>query len=163
MSQKPLKIFLAIAGIALAVLILNSLPTTIVKTTKTPVETVSGADFYFLEGFSDLLEDDFETMLEDRGVPAEDYAENLGEYFTKDELYELEAKATLAEVFEETWLLATPQDLEALRQIFQLDADYDFDAYDHTQVRPAEYVNLADLLTEYYHTINTVEDYDVVE
>lgn len=163
MSKKPLKILFAVTAVALAVLLLNSLPTTIVKTTKTPVETISGADFYFLEGFSDLLEDDFETMLEDRGVPREDYEGNLDEYFTKDELYELELKSLLAESLEETWVLANPQDLEKLRQIFNLDTGYDFAAYDHTQVKPTEYTNLADLLSEYNHALTTVEDYDVIE
>ena len=163
MSKKPLKIFLAVVGVVLAVLVLNSLPTTIIKTTKTPIEVISGADFYYLAGFSDLLEDDFEAMLEDRGVPQEDYEANLTEYFTPDELYELETKSTLAATLEETWVLANPQDLEKLRQIFNLEAEFDFSAYDHTQVRPAEYANLADLLSDYFYSLNTVEDYDVIE
>ena len=162
MSKKSLKIFLAVVAVALAVLVLNSLPTTITRTTKTPIEEISGAEFYYLEGLVDLLEDDYESQLVARGVPEEEYI-NAGEYFTPDELYEIETKSTLAEALDETWVLATPQDLERLRKIFAFEQGYDFGEYDHTRVKPAEYVNLTDLLDAYEYTLTTVEDYDVIE
>jgi len=160
-TAKPLKILLAVFAIVLFVLVLESLPTTIVKTTKTRTQETSSLDFYYFTGLTDLLEDDLELRLQELGVPEEDYG-NLSEYFSADELYAIELKSALAEDLDETWVLADASELAELQTIFALDAD-SLAAFDHTSAPPAEYTSLADLLETYHYALTHVEDYDLVE
>ena len=168
---RPLRIVLAILVAILIVLILNRLPTSVkdresgkqdvVDTTKQR-ETPEDAKYYYFSGFLELLEEQAEAKLKELGVPKEEY-NNYAEYFTKDEIFALETKATLAANLEEVYVEADEAGLGKLQTIFQLGDDYDFDQFQQLAAAPAEYKILADLLSDYYKTLNTTEDYDIQE
>ncbi len=120
------------------------------------------ASYYYLSGFLDILEDNLQARLETLGVPEEEF-ENLGEYLSKDELYEIETKSTLAEALDASWVEATPKSLARLKSIFELPANRGFESYEHSATPPAEYLRLDDLLDTYDRTLSTVEDYDIAE
>ncbi|MBQ6130560.1 hypothetical protein IJI72_02655 [Candidatus Saccharibacteria bacterium] len=170
---RPLRIFLALLVVVLFLLVLDYAPR--VKTSihqvapaseppassesaNLPVET----SFLYLPGFSDLLETDLETRLVALGVPEEEF-DRPEEYLDKDELFVLETRATLASELDANWVLATPAELETLRDIFSLDASFSFAQFSTSSVPPEEYRPLADLLAEYHQTLTTVEDYDLTE
>ena len=112
--------------------------------------------YYYFDGFSDLVELELEAKLSRLGVPGEDF-DNPGEYLSKDELYLLDKKSELAAKLDENVLEATAKDLEKLTEIF------DFEDFEPLDSAPDEYESLKDLLDEYQKSLNTVEDYDIIE
>ena len=165
---RPLRVVLAILIAVLVVLILDRLPTSVKDretnraTNQQTIEkraTPEGAKYYYFTGFLELLEDQTEEKLQKLGVPEEDY-QNLAEYLTKDEMFEIETKATLAANLESVYVEVDESDLKDLRQIFDLDDDYDFDQFRQAETAPNEYKILADLLKDYHKTLTTTEDYD---
>ena len=170
-SLRPLRVALAVLAVIVVVLILDRVPIhrTYSSTEKTsPAETLktvetSGSEegFYYFSGLLELLEDSLEKRLSDLGVPEEEY-KNIGDYLSKDEIFEIETKATLAAELEEVWARATSEDLVSLRNIFGLEESYTFSelAEDST---PSEYKNLADLIENYRSTLTNTEDYDIIE
>ena len=172
---RPLRIVLAVLVVVLFAIILNRLPTSKTTATRTKTELEQSAEpssdendllteeksFYYLNGFLEILEAELEEKLVALGVPEEDF-ENVSEYFTKDELLELETKVTLASSLETDYVLATSSELSRLKTIFHLNSDYSFSSK-KISTTPSDYKNLSDLLSDYDRTLNTVEDYDVVE
>ena len=173
---RPLRIALAVLIAVLVVLVLDRLPTSVEdrETAQTQAqnqndwsaeqssassEAKPGVNYYYFNGFLDILESQTENRLIDLGVPEEDYA-NAAEYFTKDEIYELEVKTTLAASLEEVYVEATPESLVELKKIFELDDGFTFDKFQKLETAPAEYKVLADLIADYHKTLDTVEDYD---
>ena len=169
---RPLRIVLAGLIVILSLLVLNHFSLNkIVQTTKTTrtikTASTSSADaldtpsesYLYLYDFLDLLESDIESRLASLGVPEEEFS-NPGEYLDKDELFAFETKATLASELETNRVLATSAELNRLKTIFSLDSDFSFDRYASLASAPEEYKNLSDLLAEYDHALNTVEDYD---
>ena len=163
---RPLRIILAVLTVVLIILILDKLPTSranVVKSSGTGVLSAeeTSEKFYFMTGFLDHLESSLERRLEELGVPEEEY-ENIAEYLSKDEIFEIETKVTLASELEGNYVEATEDDLDSLRKIFGLSETYPFEIY-RTETTPEEYKNLSDLIKEYHKTLITVEDYDVIE
>ena len=169
-SQKlrPLRIILAILIAVLIVLILDRLPTSVKNranqgtseqrsTSGEPAP--EGSNYYYFSDLLDILEEQFYNKLEELGVSEEDQ-QNVEEYFTKDELIRLEAKVTLATNLENTYVLSDEDNINKLREIFDLSEDESFDKYVRPSATPSEYKNLAELISDYYKTINTTEDYD---
>lgn len=164
---RPLRIVLAVLIAVLIVLVLDRLSApaknrpaqNTATSTATEVATPTNLSFYYLYGFSEMLDEDLEARLQDLGVPEEEY-QNLSEYLSKDEIFVYETKATLAAELEEVYVAASKTDLAELRQIFAF-FDEDFATeFTEAAAAPAEYKILADLLAEYHKTLNTVEDYD---
>lgn len=120
------------------------------------------AVFLHLAGLLDILEERMETRLLSLGVPKEELS-HPEEYLDKNELYALETKATLASKLEENLVLATQVDLEKIRDIFSLDADFSFAQLRTLNDPPVEYKNLADLIAEYDRSLAITEDYDLKE
>lgn len=177
-SQKlrPLRIALAILIAVLAVLILDRLPTSVKdrETAQTQAQNQNdwsaeqssaksdakpGANYYYFNGFLDILESQTEEKLQALGVPEEEY-KNAAEYFSKQEILELEAEATLAANLEEVYVETTDEEIEELKKIFHLGDDYSFEKFQKLGAAPAEYKVLADLIANYHKTLDTVEDYD---
>ena len=169
---RPLRIVLAVLTVILVILILDRLPTSVKdrdtsqnqnqSQTTVKRETPEGAKYYYLNGFLELLEEQTEARLKQLGVPKEDY-QNFAEYLSKDEIFTIETKATLAANLESVYVEVDDADLADLRQIFQLGDDYDFDQFQELAAAPSEYKILADLLADYHKTLNTTEDYDAQE
>lgn len=165
---RPLRVALAVLIAVLLVLILEKLPTSTknrpennqATTKETETQTTSkDVEYYHFSGLLDLLEAQTEQRLKDLGVPAEEY-QNLGEYLTKEEIFTIETKAALAAYLDGVYVEASEKELSELQTIFNIDDDYDFDLLEET---PAEYKSLTDLLADYHKTLNTVEDYDIIE
>ena len=163
-NLRPLRIVLAVLTVVLLILILDRLPTSRTLSTRT-VKTESGEEvennFYFMTGYVDAVEAILENRLEILGVPEDDY-DKLGEYLGKDEIFELETKLTLASKLEGNYVEAEESELKKLTEIFDISPAYPFAVYRAEKI-PSEYLSLADLLDEYKKTLNTVEDYDVIE
>ena len=172
---RPLRIILAALVVVLVILILDRLPTSVKTRQTTQNQAPNSSDlsawqnsantdtkFYYLNGFLELLETQLEAKLQSLGVPKEEY-QNLSEYLSKDELFELETKVTLAASLEEVYVTVDASGLDELRQIFNLGHDYSFDGFQQLAAAPAEYKVLADLVNDYHHTLETVEDYDAAE
>lgn len=168
---RPLRIVLAALVVILFILILDRLPTSVkdretnkqdTTSTTEQRETPEGAKYYYLNGFLETLEEQSEAKLRNLGVPKEEYG-NYAEYFTKEEIFTIETKATLAANLESVYVEVDEAGLAELRDIFQLGDDYDFDQFHELTAAPSEYKILADLLSEYHKTMNTVEDYDLQE
>ncbi|MBQ1528164.1 hypothetical protein IIZ77_00780 [Candidatus Saccharibacteria bacterium] len=169
---RPLRIALAVLIAVLIVLILDRLPTS-VKDRETnqnqtqtqnnwsaePSSAKTHVYYYYFNGFLELLEDQTEEKLQKLGVPKEEY-KNVSEYLTKDELFELETKATLAANLEEVYVETTDDGVKELKKIFGLSDAYSFEKFQKLTAAPSEYKVLADLLSEYHKTLNTTEDYD---
>jgi len=162
---RPLRVALAVLIAVLLVLILEKLPTSTknrpensTSTQGIAKEASPGAQYYHLTGFLEIIEEQTEARLQSLGVPEEEY-QNLAEHFTKDEMYEMEAKVTLAAYLDSTYVEAGKDELAAIRDIFQLGDTYDFTQF-ATESTPTEYKSLADLLADYRKTLNTTEDYD---
>lgn len=165
---RPLRIVLAILVAILIILILDRLPTSVKdrpentqSTTKEVAQLPEGAKYYYFDGFLEILETQIEEQLKNLGVPQEEY-QNLAEYLTKDEMFEIEAKVTLAAYLDSDYVVADALSLNKLQTIFQLGDDYDFEQFE-AEITPTEYKNLADLIDEYHKTLTTVEDYDIQE
>lgn len=164
---RPLRVVLAVLIAVLIVLVLDRLSApaknrpaqNTATSTATEVATSTNLSFYYLYGFSEMLDEDLEARLQDLGVPEEEY-QNIGEYLSKDEIFELETKATLATNLEETYVAATKAEIAELKQIFDPSDDYSFADFSTTETPPTEYKILADFLAEYHKTLNTTEDYD---
>ena len=169
---RPLRIVLAVLTMILVILILDRLPTSVKdrdtsqnqsqSQTTTKRETPAGAKYYYLNGFLELLEEQIEDRLKQLGVPKEEY-QNFAEYLSKDEIFVIETKATLAVNLESVYVEVEADGLEDLRKIFDLGDDYDFDQFQELAAAPSEYKILADLLADYHKTLNTTEDYDIIE
>ena len=171
---RPLRIVLAVLTVILVILILDRLPTSVKdrdtsqnqnqsqSQTTTKRETPAGAKYYYLNGFLELLEEQIEDRLKQLGVPKEEY-QNFAEYLSKDEIFVIETKATLAANLESVYVEVEAGGLEDLRKIFDLGDDYDFDQFQELAAAPSEYKILADLLADYHKTLNTTEDYDIIE
>ena len=173
---RPLRIVLAVLLVVLFVLILDRLPTSRKVTstsansenrsadeTSEKIDEKSGEKtYYYLTGFLNILEENLESRLRSLGVPEEDF-ENVGEYLSKDEVFEYETKTTLALELESTWVETAPADLSSLESLFGLSADFSFDDFTSATSAPSEYKILSDLLEEYEKTLTTVEDYDIIE
>ncbi len=164
---RPLRVCLAILIAVLIVLILDRLPTSVSnRQSNQETENVStvpeGYKYYVFNGFIDVLETQTEKRLQELGVTEEEY-DKISEYLSKDEIFELETKLTLATELESTFVEANESDIEALRKIFNLDEDYSLAKFKQQETTPSDYKALSDLIAEYYKTLNTVEDYDVAE
>ena len=169
-SLRPLRITLAVLTVILVILILDKLPTRKTytvrkKTTTEDTSQLSEADsdhnYYYVSDLLDTLESDLENRLKSLGVPESEY-QNLSEYLSKDEIFEIETKVTLASSLEENVVYATPEEIAELRTIFRLDKDYPFTEVENSEA-PTEYKNLAELLEKYHKTLTTTEDYDIIE
>lgn len=169
---RPLRIVLAVLVAVLVVLILDRLPTSVKNRESSqnqvqnqnersaePSSAKTGVDYYYFNGFLEILEDQTEEKLANLGVPEEEY-KNVTEYLTKDELFKLETKATLAANLEEVYVETTTEEIEELKKIFNLDDTYSFEKFQKLNAAPAEYKVLTDLLNEYRKTLNKTEDYD---
>ena len=161
---RPLRIVLAVLIAVLLVLILERLPTSVKDRTTSSSQTTGtpapeGSKYYYLNGLLDILENQTEDKLRALGVPEEEFS-NVGEYLSKDELFIIETKATLASSLEETYVEADEAGIAELRTIFGLKENYSFEKFSQLSTAPAEYKILSDLLTEYHTTLDTVEDYD---
>ena len=168
---RPLRVVLAVLIAILIVLVLDRLPTSIKdrpvsqdssEQSNSGAPAPEGSSYYYFYDLLDLLEEQTEDRLRALGVPEEEY-QNIAEYLSKDEMLELEAKATLAANLESTYALANEADIAKLQDLLNLSTDYIAEKYERPSATPAEYKNLSDLLTEYDKTINTTEDYDVAE
>lgn len=170
-SFRPLKVIIAIIVVVVAVIILDRLPTKRTYTKPTPVSMESELKteesdgsrkgYYYLSGLLERFEESLEARLNALGVPEEEY-ENIGDYLSKDEIFEAEAKATLAAELEEVWVYASPEDLYSLKDIFNLEDSYTFSRLD-SKTPPTEYKILKDLLGKYNTNLTNVEDYDIIE
>ena len=173
---RPLRIILAILVAVLVVLVLDRLPTS-VKDRDNSANTArnqndssagpssansdakTGVSYYYFNGFLDILESQTEEKLQALGVPEEEY-KNAVEYFSKQEVFELETKVTLAANLEEVYVETTEEGIAELRKIFNLGETYSFEKFQKLAVAPAEYKILADLIVDYHKTLNTTEDHD---
>ena len=171
---RPLRILLAGLIVILFVMILNRLPKakTTVKTVSKPAQETSlaslesnsdskdleGGVFIYATGLLDFLESALERRLDSLGVPEEEY-KNVGEYLSKQELFELEQKVSLASNLDESWIYAEPSELKSLERIF---SESFISSLSATLEAPNEYKPLADHLKEYETALTTVEDYDEV-
>ena len=161
---RPLRVALAILIAILIVLVLDRLPTSVKNRPTNDGATdgqpaPEGSSYYYFHGFLDILEDQTEDRLKELGVPEDDY-ENLAEYMSKDEIIGLEAKVILASKIESVYTLSDDDNIDKFRQIFGFPEGYSFEKYLRPYATPSEYKDLADLLNEYYSSLNTVEDYD---
>ena len=172
---RPLRIVLAVLIATLVVIILDRLPTSVKDRESNqnqaqtqndwsaePSSAKTDVDYYYLNGFLDILEDQTEEKLCKLGVPEEEY-KNVSEYLTKDELFELETKATLAANLEEIYVETTADGIKELKKIFNLGDTYSFEKFQKLAAAPSEYKVLADLLNDYHKTLHTTEDYDAAE
>ena len=118
---RPLRIVLAVLVAVLAVLVLDRLPTSVKdrenrlaatenQNERSAEQTSANSDakYYYLNGFLEILEAQTEAKLKALGVPEEEY-QNAAEYFSKDEIFELEAKAILAMSLEEVYVETTEE------------------------------------------------------
>ncbi len=173
---RPLRIVLAVLIAVLVVLILDRLPTSVkdrgtvqnqtqnqnyqsAEPSSANSDPKTGVEYYYLNGFLDILESQTEEKLQALGVPEEEY-KNAAEYFSKQEIFELETKVTLAANLEEVYVETTDDGVAELKKIFNLSDNYSFEKFQKLSAAPAEYKILADLLNDYHKTLNTTEDYD---
>ena len=173
---RPLRIVLAVLVAVLIVLVLDRLPTSVKNRDSTQnqaqnqnyqsaeqssanSDAKTGVDYYYFNGFLDILESQTEEKLQALGVPEEEY-KNAAEYFSKQEIFELETKATLAANLEEVYVETTDDGVAELKKIFNLSDNYSFEKFQKLSAAPAEYKILADLLNDYHKTLDTTEDYD---
>ena len=164
---RPLRIILAVLMVILVILILDRLPTSVKDRAwnhqaTEKHETPEGAKYYYFNGFLDILENQTEDRLKKLGVPEEEY-QKLTEYLSKDEVFVLEAKVLLASELESVYVEADEDGIKDLKKIFNLDEDYSFDRFKQLETAPNDYKILSDLLTDYHQTLNTIEDYDIIE
>lgn len=160
---RPLKISLVLLVIVFVAIILNRVPTTrSFLDTKTMEDLSETENFYYFSGLVDVLEEKLDDELSERGVPDSDY-EHLSEYFSEDELYLIETRVALAMELDENWVLVDSGEVEELKNALGLEKDFELFEYTKEDSAPTEYKNLADLLSQFYQTLNTVEDYDIVE
>ncbi|MBR3204497.1 hypothetical protein IKF81_02325 [Candidatus Saccharibacteria bacterium] len=170
------KVILAFLAIILAIILINLIPTEKPKaseaqtTSENPTKIADSGEiseenqdysFYYLSGLLEELEEKIESRLKSLGVPEEEY-KNVSEYLSKDELFELETKITLAAELEEVWVKASPDELNSLKTALGLEENYDF-SENSSKNPPSEYKNLSDLLSNYEKTLTTIEDYDIIE
>ena len=119
-----------------------------------------GYTFYYFYGTLDELENQMEDRMEQLGVPEEEY-QNAAEYLSKDELIILSAKVTLAANLDDSYILSRSEEIDALQDILELPGSNPYGKFERPFATPTEYKELSSLLKDYYHSLNTIEDYDV--
>ena len=181
---RPLRIVLAVLAVVLVIIVLEKLPTRRVVSKIETVEATEGSEktsvsensktsnnsetsdgsFYYISGLLEVVESQLESRLKSLGVPEEEY-KNVSEYLSKDEIFEIETKVTLAASLEEVWVKSSPEELKTPKTIFNLDEDYNFEENrgdSASSPAPSEYKNLSELLSEYENTLTKTEDYDIM-
>ena len=162
---RPVRILLAVLVAVLMVLILTNTSkpkTSAANHEETEAEENTEKIFYYVSGLFNFAEQKIEEKLKSLGVPEEEF-ENPSEYLSKDEIFELETKSDLAARLDETFLEIDEKGKKDLETIFEFDDEFFEDNFDMYQTEPEEYLSLKDLLDEYHKTLNTVEDYDIIE
>jgi len=160
---RPVKVFIAILAVVLFVIVLDRLPTSRSARNDKIVQgnagepVPEGKEYYYLQGFLDILENEIIDRLKELGVPEEDY-ENVVEYLSKDELAMFEAKIKLASSLEGTYVEVEETDKRTLEKVLKLDSDYSFERFQKSEVIPSEYVILKDLLKEYEDSISKIDE-----
>lgn len=160
---RPLRITLAVLVVILVILILESLPTS-VSDRPSSVETevdvqvpLSEARYFLFNTFIDRVEDQAELKMQEMGVPKEEY-ENIGEYFTKDELLKMECQLTLAARLTENYVEVDDASVSELKKIYDLPQSYSLERFARLKDAPDEYKVLSDLVSEYHYCLEPDED-----
>ncbi len=160
---RPLRITLAVLVVILIILILDRLPTS-VNDRPSSVETNVGVDvpleeanYFLFSGFLDLIESQTEAKLKKLGVPEEEY-QNIAEYLSKDELYEIECKVTLAARLSESYVEVDDESIAELKRIFGLSQNYSLERFSRLIEAPEEYKSLSELISEYHNSLKADED-----
>ena len=164
---RPVRNLLALLAAALGVLALLYFAKPAPRSASSPKTAAENSEvsetlYFSPSGFLDLVEEGLEARLAVLGVPEEDF-KNPAEYLTKDELFLFDTKVELASALDSSDVLATPEDLAKLKTVFDLDDDFLPEHLAPLETAPEEYLNLSDLLDTYFSTLNTVEDYDIIE